>query len=143
MTRQELLDLYFMEARSKLIEIAAFLDRVDRADGEADFRLAAFRAALKELDRGEPARARSRQRWPRPPWAAPRDRRAAGSIPEGGPCDAGEASRRRRSRAKERAFKSAGEARRDQGRSSELCRIGKDFGNRIEVRGVRTKAAPR
>jgi hypothetical protein len=59
MTRQQLLDLYFMDARSKLIDIAAFLDRVDRGEGEADFRLAAFRSALEEVRRGEPERARS------------------------------------------------------------------------------------
>jgi hypothetical protein len=59
MNRQELLDLYFMDARSKLIDIAAFLDRLDRAEGEGDFRLAAFREALKELGREDPVRARS------------------------------------------------------------------------------------
>jgi hypothetical protein len=59
MNRQELLDLYFMDARSKLIDIAAFLDRLDRADGEADFRLAAFREALKDLARSEPTRAKN------------------------------------------------------------------------------------
>src|SRR5262245_29267097 len=48
MTRQQVLDLYFMEARAKLIDIAAFLDRVDCAQGEADFRLKAFRKALEE-----------------------------------------------------------------------------------------------
>jgi hypothetical protein len=58
MTRNELLDLYFMDARSKLIDVAAFLDRVDRGTGEADFRLAAFREALKELSAEEPIRAR-------------------------------------------------------------------------------------
>ena len=58
MTRQQLLDLYFMDARSKLIDIAAFLDRLDRADGEPDFRLLAFREALKELDQSEPERAK-------------------------------------------------------------------------------------
>ncbi len=58
MTRQQLLDLYFMDARSKLIDIAAFLDRVDRAEGEADFRLAAFRRALEELGHSDPVRAR-------------------------------------------------------------------------------------
>jgi len=58
MNRQELLDLYFMDARSKLIDIAAFLDRLDRADGEADFRLAAFRQALQELDQSKPERAK-------------------------------------------------------------------------------------
>jgi hypothetical protein len=59
MTRQNLLDLYFMDARSKLIDIAAFLDRVDRGEGEPDFRLAAFRKALEELQRHEPVRAKS------------------------------------------------------------------------------------
>jgi hypothetical protein len=59
MTRQQVLDLYFMDARSKLIDIAAFLDRVDRGEGEPDFRLAAFRKALEELNRTQPDRARS------------------------------------------------------------------------------------
>ena len=58
MTRNELMDLYFMDARSKLIDIAAFLDRVDRGSGEADYRLAAFREALEELSVEEPVRAR-------------------------------------------------------------------------------------
>ena len=59
MTRQQVLDLYFMDARSKLIDLAAFLDRVDRAEGEPDFRLAAFRTALAELAKNEPVRAKS------------------------------------------------------------------------------------
>jgi len=58
MTRNELLDLYFMDARAKLIDIAAFLDRVDRGTGLADFRLAAFREAMKELSVEQPARAK-------------------------------------------------------------------------------------
>ena len=49
MTRQQVLDLYFMDARSKLIDLAAFLDRVDRASGEDDFRIKSLRTALKEL----------------------------------------------------------------------------------------------
>jgi len=49
MKRRELLDLYFLEARSKLIDVAAFLDRLDRADGESDFRLSAFKQALAAL----------------------------------------------------------------------------------------------
>ena len=57
MTRREVLDLYFMDARSKLIDIAAFLDRVDRAGGDADFRLREFKKALQCLDAGKPARA--------------------------------------------------------------------------------------
>ena len=59
MNRQELLDLYFMDARSKLIDIAAFLDRLDRAEGAADFRLAAFKDALKELAGHQPIRAKN------------------------------------------------------------------------------------
>lgn len=51
LNRQQLLELYFLEARSKLIDLAAFLDRIDRAEGEADFRLAAFQQALDQLDR--------------------------------------------------------------------------------------------
>ena len=58
MKRNELLDLYFMDARAKLIDLAAFLDRVDRGTGEADFRLAAFREALKNLAGAQPTRAR-------------------------------------------------------------------------------------
>ena len=54
MTRQEILDLYFVETRHKLIEIGAFLDRIARADGEEDFRLKAFHAGLAELVRNEP-----------------------------------------------------------------------------------------
>jgi hypothetical protein len=56
MTRQEVLDLYFMDARCKLIELAAFLDRVDRASGNDDFRITEFRKALRELD-GQTGRA--------------------------------------------------------------------------------------
>ncbi len=59
MTRNELLDLYFMDARAKLIDIAAFLDRLDRGTGDADFRLAAFLNAMKELACNEPQRARN------------------------------------------------------------------------------------
>jgi len=58
MTRDRVLDLYFMEARSKLIDLAAFLDRIDRAKGEDDFRIKALRKALKELDHAKPERAK-------------------------------------------------------------------------------------
>ncbi len=57
MNRQQLLDLYFLEARAKLIDVAAFLDRVDRAEGEADFRLPSLLDALKELRRSDARRA--------------------------------------------------------------------------------------
>jgi hypothetical protein len=52
MTRQQVLDLYFMDARSKLIDLAAFIDRVERANGEDDFRMKALRTALKDLSDG-------------------------------------------------------------------------------------------
>jgi hypothetical protein len=58
MTRQKVLDLYFMEARAKLIDLAAFLDRVDLAQGGDDFRIKAFRGALAELQKSSPHRAR-------------------------------------------------------------------------------------
>jgi hypothetical protein len=56
MTRQKVLDLYFMEARAKLLDLAAFLDRVDRAEGQDDFRIKAFRRALAELQKPGPQR---------------------------------------------------------------------------------------
>ena len=59
MTRQQVLDLYFMESRAKLIDLAAFLDRVERASGKADFRLTGFNEALKQLGTGEAQRARN------------------------------------------------------------------------------------
>ena len=59
MKRTELLDLYFMENCAKLIDIAAFMDRVDRGEGEADFRYAAFKDAMKALDRGDAERAKA------------------------------------------------------------------------------------
>ena len=49
MDRSRITDLYFAEARSKLIDLAAFLDRIERSDGADDFRLKSLRAALHEL----------------------------------------------------------------------------------------------
>lgn len=58
MTRQQILDLYFVDARFKLIEIAAFMDRVERTKGAKDFRIDAFHKALKELGEGKSGRAK-------------------------------------------------------------------------------------
>jgi hypothetical protein len=58
MTKQQVLDLYFLDARHKLIELAAFLDRVERAEGKDDFRLKAFRAALTEISGGKKQKAK-------------------------------------------------------------------------------------
>jgi hypothetical protein len=52
LTQQQLIDEYFIEHRTKILDIAAFLDRFDRAsarDGEDDFRIVAFRKALAAL----------------------------------------------------------------------------------------------
>ena len=49
---KELLDEYFVENRNRLLEVAAFLDRLDRADPErgwSDFRWKALSAALVSL----------------------------------------------------------------------------------------------
>jgi hypothetical protein len=51
---RELVDEYFIENRTKLLEIAAFLDRLDRADPSyagRDFRMKAFAEALAGLER--------------------------------------------------------------------------------------------
>jgi hypothetical protein len=58
MKRDQVIDLYFMEARAKLIDLAAFLDRVDRAPGTDDFRMTALRRALLELPASHPDRAK-------------------------------------------------------------------------------------
>jgi hypothetical protein len=52
LTQRELIDEYFMEERVKVIDLAAFLDRLDRAreiDAEDDFRLRSIRDALTVL----------------------------------------------------------------------------------------------
>jgi hypothetical protein len=58
MSRQQILDLYFLDARHKLIELAAFLDRVERADGKDDFRIKSFRAALVKLSGNQKQKAK-------------------------------------------------------------------------------------
>ena len=57
-TKQELLDLQFIEARHKLIDLAAFLDRIDRHPGPPDFRYEALQAAIPILLTERPDRAR-------------------------------------------------------------------------------------
>ena len=49
---RELVDEYFIENRTRLLEIAAFLDRLERADAayaSQDFRMKAFNEALAHL----------------------------------------------------------------------------------------------
>jgi hypothetical protein len=52
----ELVEEYFIENRNRLLEIAAYLDRLDRSGGEdaqRDFRSRAFREALEVLGSGD------------------------------------------------------------------------------------------
>ncbi len=58
-SKKELLDLQFIDARHKLIEVAAFLDRIDRHPGEDDYRFAAMKKALPILLADRPDRARA------------------------------------------------------------------------------------
>ena len=51
-TGRELVDEYFIENRTRLLEIAAYLDRLDRTDSslaDRDYRARAFREALGVL----------------------------------------------------------------------------------------------
>ena len=62
-TGRELVDEYFIENRTRLLEIAAFLDRLDRTDGalvDRDFRVRAFRDALKLLEAASASDAQTR-----------------------------------------------------------------------------------
>ncbi|GAA5138254.1 hypothetical protein GCM10023213_16680 [Prosthecobacter algae] len=56
-TSVNLVDLGFMDARSKLIDLAAFLDRVQRAGQEDDFRVVALKNAIAQLSLNSPTRA--------------------------------------------------------------------------------------
>jgi hypothetical protein len=55
----ELVDEYFIENRNRILEVAAFLDRVDRLGGSAaaaDFRIQVFQEAITALADGGPDR---------------------------------------------------------------------------------------
>jgi hypothetical protein len=59
MTRRQLVDEYFIENRTKLLDLAAFLDRLDRAGEDSagrDFRMQAFHDALQALCSSTPSR---------------------------------------------------------------------------------------
>ena len=52
---RELIDEYFIENRHRILDIAAYLDRLDRSDDDvvrADFRMRAFQQALEVLADG-------------------------------------------------------------------------------------------
>lgn len=57
--KKDLLDLQFIDARHKLIDLAAFLDRIERHPGDADYRFQALKNALPLLLAERPDRARA------------------------------------------------------------------------------------
>ncbi len=59
LTQRQLIDDFFLEHRTKILDIAAFLDRLERSiehDAEDDFRIVAFREALRFVSSGTPRR---------------------------------------------------------------------------------------
>lgn len=59
LSQQELIDGFFMESRTKILDIAAFLDRLERCEddsGSDDFRILAMKKAMQELNSNEPGR---------------------------------------------------------------------------------------
>jgi len=58
-SKTDILDQYFIPARHQLIDVAAFLDRVDRHEGEEDFRIRALRGAISILLDDRPGRAQA------------------------------------------------------------------------------------
>ncbi|HJN90858.1 MAG TPA: hypothetical protein QGG93_11050 [Verrucomicrobiota bacterium] len=57
--KNKMLDLYFLDARARLIDVAAFMDRVDREGSSSDFRYKVFCGALKALESSQPDRAKN------------------------------------------------------------------------------------
>ncbi len=53
-----LVDLSFMDSRFKLIELAAFLDRVQKAGQDGDYRVQQLKQAIQCLAQNEPDRAK-------------------------------------------------------------------------------------
>ena len=58
-SKKEVLDADFAAARAGVLDIAAFLDRVDRGEGEADFRYRALMEALPLLSASGAGRVRA------------------------------------------------------------------------------------
>jgi len=58
--KRAVVDRYFLEHRAKVLDVAAFIDRFDRAEGEGadDFRMRALDACCRILVDGAPERAR-------------------------------------------------------------------------------------
>ena len=49
LTSQQVVDIYFMEHRAKLLDVAAFLDRLERAGGNEDLQDVRVRALKKAI----------------------------------------------------------------------------------------------
>ena len=47
--KKDILDIYYMDARCQLITIAAYLDRLERHEGESDFREPALHQAIEAM----------------------------------------------------------------------------------------------
>ena len=58
-SKKDLLDLQFIETRHRLLDLAAFLDRIERHPGEDDFRFTALKNALPILLEDRPDRAKA------------------------------------------------------------------------------------
>ena len=60
-SREQVVNMYFLEHRAKLLDVAAFLDRIDRAQAgvaDNDFRETAMKHAIAVMIDGEPHRAK-------------------------------------------------------------------------------------
>lgn len=102
LSREKVVETYFLEHRAKLIDIAAFLDRVDRSPSNEkgderegasseieDYRLVAFRKAIAILLEGDAGRTRRIQELfsdssVELPQSAHGTKGAAGAAPTGG-----------------------------------------------------------
>ena len=78
LSTHQILEEYFLENRNRLLDIAAFLDRLDRsADGaspDTDFRARAFRSAIEVLSGPESNRAKRVHMILSDPTTEPRER---------------------------------------------------------------------
>ena len=58
-SKKDLLDLQFIEVRHKLLDLAAFLDRIDRHPGDGDYRFDALKSVLPILLEDRPDRTKA------------------------------------------------------------------------------------
>ncbi len=59
LSKKELLDMQFIDARARLIDLAAFLDRLERHEGADDVRLRYLKDALPILQENRADRAKA------------------------------------------------------------------------------------